>query len=642
MTADRSPKRRGDAAACVRQVLIWLPAAAMGLYLKFFDLRHGGSQMVLLSLGRRMPAHFQPFSWSETASFYRAELLWGMLAVPMLLLAAVSLGGRRLQRTIVAVASLLLIAVMLAQLESLIVLGAFEPWALVLEGLEWGVRKVPQAGGYVKLGRSAWLAMVLGGLTVVLAAGPERLIEKYVVTALLRHWRAALVVFGICCAGIGFAWLPWLPETAEHRYLAAAAVASFYGATLSPEEGQLSKLRPDELGARYRALSCSPSQAHSKYFGAAKGYDVLFFVMETMPSLCVSFDSAMEDLPQMAGLKSAAFVGSAHQTTYPLTVRALFSLMTGMYPPDGRTAALIEENWEHGYEDAGYRTGLYSGSIPRGDMETFRHLGFQQIYGAPENPNSVTRRGHEENWVRAQMRRDDDALAEVEKDINNWIDRDQRYMAIYLPKVSHGPWADITSGGNEKDVIQRGRNLAIHVDGLLGEVLALLRKKGRLERTLIVVTADHGLRTWAETPKGLAMLTDEYAFGVPFLLYAPGVVKQTERISYLTSHVDVQPSVMDLLGISARRDREQGTPIWDERMALRHTYFWANESLGSDGMFADERFHVWNRNWKLAYSGPRMHFSGKDAVPDDSPRERQTTEEMARMDAIRIAWFRAH
>jgi membrane-anchored protein YejM (alkaline phosphatase superfamily) len=273
-------------------------------------------------------------------------------------------------------------------------------------------------------------------------------------------------------------------------------------------------------------------------------------------------------------------------------------------------------------------------------MQTFHHLGFQRVYGAPEDPNLELMAGDRETWARLQMRRDDAALAEAEKDMNGWIDHDQRYMAIYTPKVSHGPWADIVDGGNEKDVIRRGRNLAIHVDRALGELVALLRKKGRLEHTLIVVTADHGLRTWAETPKGLAMLTDEYAFGVPFLLYAPGILKQAQRIPYLTSHIDVQPSLLDLIGVSAGREREQGMPLWDERIASRHTYFWANQYLGSDAMVADERFHLWNRGAKIAYSGPRMHFDEEDGVRDDSAEERKAIEEMARMDAIRIAWFR--
>jgi hypothetical protein len=37
-----------------------------------------------------------------------------------------------------------------------------------------------------------------------------------------------------------------------------------------------------------------------------------------------------------------------------------------------------------------------------------------------------------------------------------------------------------------------------------------------------------------------------------------------------------------------------------------------------------------------------MHFSEKDAGRDDAAGAREATRELAQMDAIRIAWFRAH
>jgi arylsulfatase A-like enzyme len=54
---------------------------------------------------------------------------------------------------------------------------------------------------------------------------------------------------------------------------------------------------------------------------------------------------------------------------------------------------------------------------------------------------------------------------------------------------------------------------------------------------------------------------DDYAFHVPLLLYAPGILKRSERIDYVTSHIDITPSILDLAGISAGREKEQGAPL---------------------------------------------------------------------------------
>jgi arylsulfatase A-like enzyme len=649
---DSFGKRGVEAIAnCIHQVLIWLPVAAMGLYLKFFELQHGGARNATLALGLDSSVRGRPFSHAQMASFYRGELLWGVLIVPIVLSVLTFFGIQRLQRAVLTVASLILIAVMIIQLESLIVLGAFQPWTLVSDGLEWWIRNSAQANGYVKLGKSVVLAIILAVLALGFALFPRPLIGRYVAPSLLRHKRAGLALSAVCCAGVAFTWLPWLPATQEHRFLLPVAARTFYGAALTSEEIELSRLSSSQLMERYQSVSGSPKQLPSQYFGKGKGYDVLFFVMETMPSLCVSFDGPMDALPNMASLKDAAFVASAHHSTYPLTVRALFSVMTGMYPPDGRSSSLTvidrsNQNWQQAFAGAGYQTALYSGSIPPGDRETFQGLGFRKIYPSlatvqtASAPAGIARAGNA--WATVQLRRDGDALEELTKDVSQWIDHDQRYTAVYLPKVSHGPWVDIRNGGAERDLMQRGRNLAVQVDSRLGEILALLARKGRLQRTLIVVTADHGLRTWAESPKGLSMLTDEYAFGVPFLLYAPGILNQTQRLPYLTSHIDIEPSIMDLLGISSGRDREQGTPVWDQRLASRRTYFWANEYLGSDVMFDSGVFHAWNRGAGLVYSNPHMHFSPADAERDTSPAGRRTTDEISRMDAIRIAWFRSH
>ena len=78
------------------------------------------------------------------------------------------------------------------------------------------------------------------------------------------------------------------------------------------------------------------------------------------------------------------------------------------------------------------------------------------------------------------------------------------------------------------------------------------KEKGRLDKTLIVILGDHGLRTRREYPPFHAGTLDDVTFHVPLVLYAPGVVESTVRIPWMTSHIDIAPSVLDLLGIQDR------------------------------------------------------------------------------------------
>ena len=121
------------------------------------------------------------------------------------------------------------------------------------------------------------------------------------------------------------------------------------------------------------------------------------------------------------------------------------------------------------------------------------------------------------------------------------------------------------------------------LDKKIGELTTLLREKKRFEKTIIVLVGDHGLRTRREYPPFHAGTLDDVAFHVPMLLFAPAVFDSTTRVRWMTSHIDLAPSVLDLLGIEVDRQLELGSPMWNPRLADRATFFFAKGYLGADG-----------------------------------------------------------
>lgn len=91
------------------------------------------------------------------------------------------------------------------------------------------------------------------------------------------------------------------------------------------------------------------------------------------------------------------------------------------------------------------------------------------------------------------------------------------------------------------------------MDAELGKVLAVLRKRGRSDRTIVVFTADHGEELldhgWVghASTAGEAKLTDE-ALRVPLIIEGPGVPSGRESKA-LAEIVDVAPTILDLAGI---------------------------------------------------------------------------------------------
>ena len=100
-----------------------------------------------------------------------------------------------------------------------------------------------------------------------------------------------------------------------------------------------------------------------------------------------------------------------------------------------------------------------------------------------------------------------------------------------------------------------------HVDRLVGEVLAALEARGLLERTVVVITADHGEALagdqghWFSHGHGLT----QDQIHVPLVLYHPGVEPAT--VAEPVSNAGVVPTVLELLGLPAPSPEDPEDPI---------------------------------------------------------------------------------
>jgi arylsulfatase A-like enzyme len=154
-------------------------------------------------------------------------------------------------------------------------------------------------------------------------------------------------------------------------------------------------------------------------------------------------------------------------------------------------------------------------------------------------------------------------------------------------------------------------------DAWLKEIVETLKRLGRLERTIIAVTADHGVRTRAEYSALPIGRISEYMFHVPLLVYAPRALRRTMRISSPTSHIDFAPTLLALLGATGTADRMQGVPIW-QRSPANRIYFLASAYGGADGFVEDGTYYMRQALSGAVYSSPSFAFSDdRQAKPGD-------------------------
>ncbi|MBN1866515.1 sulfatase-like hydrolase/transferase [Candidatus Sumerlaeota bacterium] len=89
-----------------------------------------------------------------------------------------------------------------------------------------------------------------------------------------------------------------------------------------------------------------------------------------------------------------------------------------------------------------------------------------------------------------------------------------------------------------------------YVDTRVGDVVELFDKYGFLQNGAFAVTADHGqdLMDHKWLGHGEAFSWDS-VLRVPFIVYAPSIVKTPRRISKLCESVDIAPTLLNLIGI---------------------------------------------------------------------------------------------
>jgi arylsulfatase A-like enzyme len=150
-------------------------------------------------------------------------------------------------------------------------------------------------------------------------------------------------------------------------------------------------------------------------------------------------------------------------------------------------------------------------------------------------------------------------------------------------------------------------------DAWLGELMDVIEAGRRLDRTVIAVTADHGLRTRAEYPRLRVGFLGDVMFRVPLLLYAPRAIAAETVLDAPTSHVDLAPTVLALLGASDAASRMHGVPVW-QRTARDRLYVLASAYGGADGFIENGRFYMHQVLSGAVYASDRFDFTDADQV----------------------------
>jgi membrane-anchored protein YejM (alkaline phosphatase superfamily) len=113
--------------------------------------------------------------------------------------------------------------------------------------------------------------------------------------------------------------------------------------------------------------------------------------------------------------------------------------------------------------------------------------------------------------------------------------------------------------------LNRFRNASHFVDRQIGRIMEDLRAHGALEHTIVIVAGDHGEEFMERGQVFHSGAMDDYQ-GRPVLwMHLPGAPVSGINANGFTSHVDIVPTLLDLLGFDADVLRTQGQSLLHPR-----------------------------------------------------------------------------
>jgi len=279
--------------------------------------------------------------------------------------------------------------------------------------------------------------------------------------------------------------------------------------------------------------------------------NVILISLDTLRADYVgAYGQPLETTPTLDRLAAEGVLFENAYTTYPSTTASHMSMLTGLYPsvhgvyapgqrlPQG-LPLLAELLARRGYstaavtEDAMLAAGT---GFPRG-FDSYREY---------KTPGADT----------------DGHVAEVVDSALAWLKshRDERFFMFLHTYQVHGPHTppaaydvfptpDVEGLSPAHAEARRGyAGDLLCADAEIARLLGELEALGEDERTVVVITADHGEALGEHGVLGHGWFVIDPVLHIPLIIRAPGLVSEGLRVAAATSLVDVAPTILELAG----------------------------------------------------------------------------------------------
>ncbi|RKQ38520.1 LPS biosynthesis-modulating metalloenzyme YejM [Enterobacter sp. R1(2018)] len=304
------------------------------------------------------------------------------------------------------------------------------------------------------------------------------------------------------------------------------------------------------------AVSVQYPLSNLQFSDMGTGHNVLLITVDGLNASRVA-----KDLPALNQFAQSNINFTQHMSAGNGTDNGIFGLFYGISPAymDGVLSARIPAALITALNQQGYQLGLFASDGFNSSMYRQALLSDFSLPTAKSQSDSQTA----SQWV--------NWLTQYASEDNRW------FSWIAFNGTS------INEDSSKQDFTRRYARAARNVDDRIQEVLDALKAAGKLDNTVVIVTAGHGVPLGDERD---AFAWSRSRIQVPLVIHWPGTPAQT--ISKLTDHQDVMTTLMQ---------------------RLLHVKTPANEYSQGEDLFAATRHNNWvvgADNNSLAITMPHM------------------------------------
>ncbi len=333
-------------------------------------------------------------------------------------------------------------------------------------------------------------------------------------------------------------------------------------------------------GAKMAAVALAlalllPSCSRERDEGSLLG--VVFIVLDTVRADHVSaYGYSRQTTPEIDKLAAQGVLFEKTISNSSWTLPAIVGLLSARYPTaalfDGKIAnSLIENLRDAGFETAGFTEGGYFSKyfgLDRGFKTYQEEEGAVRLNLSTGYYHKTAQGGIEhtfnsaERWLRENTRHPFFLLVHTyeahapyrQRDYVDGLDPGKLGKTFEIKDATKIRYGGIKMTETELTYLDALYAGGVHTaDRYVGKLLRVLDELGLTERTMVVVTSDHGEDLGRRAPRWAGQhghtIYDEL-IKVPLVIYDPRASYNGKRVTTQVRSVDILPTVLDLLEVS--------------------------------------------------------------------------------------------